>query len=725
MMTSVLRVSLVALTIGWTGLPAVTLAQPNISLTMEAMFVGTSGGQLGTSVAITTDGSRVVAGAPLDGPNGTASVYVRSGTSWTLEQSLAGTSCCFGRSVAIAGDGTRLLVGRPEAGAADVFARSGSTWTLEQTLTDGMSGTSFGRGVAMNGDGSRVIIGGPMATVAALSGVGEAVVFVRSGTTWAVETSINVPITASSSCGASVAMSQDGATVVIGCPGQSLTVSFTRSGTTWTHVGNATSTVATSGTFVATSGDGLRGIASTAIASGPSDQSIIFATGQLPASSSAFTGVGPGVFDHSGNRGIAVQIGSPPTAMAFYERMLTVYGGPPTSLPGTVPMVGAPPFGAALSDDGSRAIVGAYTADTVVIYRLVGSNSVPCSTNGECANGFCSDGVCCDSACGASNPSDCMACTQALTGMFDGTCAALANPTAVACHTQTGPCDRTVSCVASSTVCPAFYTPGVTCRAASGTCDVAEICDGTSGACPPDGFAMAGIPCHVSTGACDPAASCNGTSPSCPAMLSPAGTVCRASVGGCDIAETCSGSDPSCPADAFMTAGAVCHTTLGVCDTTTRCSGTGAMCPPSLVSGVVCRPAMGGCDTPESCTGADPSCPPDAVLSSGIVCRGSTDPSCDPAEHCDGTTTSCPPDVDHCATMADTGVPIDAHVGVDAGTQDGSTRDAASTADATTATAPAAGSCACGVASRAPSGVALLSLLGLALVRRRRTSARC
>jgi len=48
-----------------------------------------------------------------------------------------------------------------------------------------------------------------------------------------------------------------------------------------------------------------------------------------------------------------------------------------------------------------------------------------CESGGDCASGFCSDSVCCDSAC----DSTCVACTETLTGVMGGVCAAISSGT--------------------------------------------------------------------------------------------------------------------------------------------------------------------------------------------------------------------------------------------------------------------------------------------------------
>jgi hypothetical protein len=54
-------------------------------------------------------------------------------------------------------------------------------------------------------------------------------------------------------------------------------------------------------------------------------------------------------------------------------------------------------------------------------------NGDPCSGANQCTSGFCTedDGVCCDQACDAT----CEACTQAKSGLADGTCGAIPDDT--------------------------------------------------------------------------------------------------------------------------------------------------------------------------------------------------------------------------------------------------------------------------------------------------------
>jgi hypothetical protein len=151
-----------------------------------------------------------------------------------------------GASVALSADGDTALVGAPSddsgVGAAWVFTRSGSTWSQQgEKLTGaGERGrAAFGTGVALSGDGDTAVIGAPFDA----GGVGAAWVFTRSGSTW---TQLGEKLTGGGESGAgafgrSVALSSDASTAAIGGPYDAGHVGaawvFARSGSTWTQQG--------------------------------------------------------------------------------------------------------------------------------------------------------------------------------------------------------------------------------------------------------------------------------------------------------------------------------------------------------------------------------------------------------------------------------------------------------------------------------------------------------
>jgi len=178
----------------------------------------------GDSVAIA--GDTVVIGATEDTTatniqQGSAYVFTRTGTTWTQQQKLtAGDGSAFdyfGFSVAVAGDtaviGTLQDVGAVfQQGSAYVFVRSGTTWTQQQKLTanDGAAGDSFGNSVAISGD--TVMIGAAGDTNGANARQGSAYVFSRSGTTWTQQQKLLAADGgAEDSFGASVAVTVDSA----------------------------------------------------------------------------------------------------------------------------------------------------------------------------------------------------------------------------------------------------------------------------------------------------------------------------------------------------------------------------------------------------------------------------------------------------------------------------------------------------------------------------------
>ena len=143
------------------------------------------------------DGDTLLVGAPRSGigfGSGAAFVYVRaSGGIWVEQAKLlpedGGRSDYFGGSVALDGDtaviGARSGDGQiaPWAGSAYVFVRDGTTWSLQSKLlaNDGASGDAAGWAVALSG--GVALVGAPQDDDQ-FSESGSVYVFSRTGTTW-------------------------------------------------------------------------------------------------------------------------------------------------------------------------------------------------------------------------------------------------------------------------------------------------------------------------------------------------------------------------------------------------------------------------------------------------------------------------------------------------------------------------------------------------------------
>ncbi len=230
------------------------------TLTQDAKLLGaadpdgSTNDNMGWSVAVS--GDTVVVGAYLDNAGvvadqGSAYVFVRSGTTWSVQQKLTAPDGAagdnFGAAVAIAGD--TVVVGADfddvsgaDQGSAYVFVRSGGAWSLQQKLTasDGAAGDNFGEAVAISGD--TVVVGAYFDDVGGNTDQGSAYVFVRSGVTWTQQQKLTAADGAAAD-GFAVAVGVSGDTAVVGAWGdmvggnddQGSAYVFVRSGVVWTQ----------------------------------------------------------------------------------------------------------------------------------------------------------------------------------------------------------------------------------------------------------------------------------------------------------------------------------------------------------------------------------------------------------------------------------------------------------------------------------------------------------
>ncbi len=203
---------------------------------------------LGSSVAVSTDGSTVVAGAFYADPDGVSGagavyVYVKPGGGWAdgtqaakLTASDKANGDALGTSVAVSSDGSTVVAGVPnsnlvasDAGAVYVFVRPGGGWTgavtqtAKLTAADGVANDFLGTSVAVSSDGSTIVAGAPFAPVGGSGSAGAAYVFVKPVGSW-VDATQTAKLTASDKgmgdyLGNSVAASSDGSTIVVGAYG--------------------------------------------------------------------------------------------------------------------------------------------------------------------------------------------------------------------------------------------------------------------------------------------------------------------------------------------------------------------------------------------------------------------------------------------------------------------------------------------------------------------------
>lgn len=225
----------------------------------------------GETLALNSDGSTLVVGAPLEngaatGINGnqtllTASdagaayVFVRAGSSWSqqayLKASNTAANAYFGWSTALSSDGNTLAVSAvgeasaatgvngsqsggsaADAGAVYLFGRSGTSWVQQSYLkaSNTGAGDSFGTSLALNGAGTVLAVGAPYEASAATgvnggqssnasTDAGAVYIFSASGATWTQAAYIKASNTGSGdNFGTAVALNGAGTTLAVGAP---------------------------------------------------------------------------------------------------------------------------------------------------------------------------------------------------------------------------------------------------------------------------------------------------------------------------------------------------------------------------------------------------------------------------------------------------------------------------------------------------------------------------
>lgn len=151
--------------------------------------------------------------------SGSAYVFERSGTIWTEVAHLTAGDAHFtdGFGAAVAIESDSIIVGTQSKNAAYVFVRSGATWIQQAKLTPANPAGVFGFGNSVSIHGDTAFIGAG-ADGAVGIGAGSAFVFERSGVTWTQRARL-LALDGAASDGAGSSVWFDGTYAVIGSPG--------------------------------------------------------------------------------------------------------------------------------------------------------------------------------------------------------------------------------------------------------------------------------------------------------------------------------------------------------------------------------------------------------------------------------------------------------------------------------------------------------------------------
>jgi len=192
----------------------------------ETKLVGTGGlfgPEQGYSVALSSDGNTAIIGGYADDRGlGAAWVFIRSGSSWSQQGAkltVLNRTEALGCSVALSSDGNTAIIGgwsdNSQQGTALIYVRSGTNWTQQSRLlgANNIGAAKQGYSVAISSDGNTALVGG----CADNSNRGAVWIFERSSSSWSEKAKQTVAGNIGVAyAGCSVALSSDSKTAIVG-----------------------------------------------------------------------------------------------------------------------------------------------------------------------------------------------------------------------------------------------------------------------------------------------------------------------------------------------------------------------------------------------------------------------------------------------------------------------------------------------------------------------------
>ncbi len=145
---------------------------------------------------VSLDGDYAIVGTNV-ATGGRAYIFFRSGTSWTQQSLLTGdneTGAYFGSFVSISGAicAVSSYGSASSTGKVSIYIRNGTTWTLQQSIVppDSLPGSFIGSSISLSG--TTIAIGAPK-TVNDLYRSGKVYIYTQSGAVWSMQQKIFAP----------------------------------------------------------------------------------------------------------------------------------------------------------------------------------------------------------------------------------------------------------------------------------------------------------------------------------------------------------------------------------------------------------------------------------------------------------------------------------------------------------------------------------------------------
>ena len=202
---------------------AYTFIRSGVTWTQQAKLTPTDAieeDRVGVAVALSGDTALIGSYGGGAAGAGAAYAFLRSGTTWSQQAKLTAqvpqSLDLFGASLAL--NGNTAVIGAyaddtargVDSGSATVFVRSGTTWTQQAVLTARDGRTDDGFGYSVDISGNRVVVGSYLDSHHNLSAPGSAYRYLRSGGAWTQQVKITAPDpTAGAHFGVSVAIDAD------------------------------------------------------------------------------------------------------------------------------------------------------------------------------------------------------------------------------------------------------------------------------------------------------------------------------------------------------------------------------------------------------------------------------------------------------------------------------------------------------------------------------------